>query len=136
MRLMQRRKRYEFLQRQEYIAIQTHRLRKLEPAVHDAVANTRQPITGKSLLQIRHEIVERPIVTERNTFSPGFLRNSFAGAILGDEMRRSLDAFDLTMALHLQVIRPYREEGKFETGGASIENYDCIHGAETVIRDS
>ena len=71
-----------------------------------------------------------------DAYSPGFLRQRFSSVILDDEMRRSVDAFDLTMALQLQVIRPYREEGKFETGGASIENYDCIHGAETVIRDS
>ena len=79
-RLVQRRERHELLERRQHRRVDAHRLRVLEPAVHDAVADADQAVLGELLAQERDQVIERAVVAELDALAPRLLAEQLAPA--------------------------------------------------------
>ena len=70
------------------------------------MADADQAIACKRLAHIRHQMLERAGVAKLGALAPGLLGGQLASAILRDEVRRGVDAFDLAAQLRARVRLP------------------------------
>ncbi len=78
--------------------------------MHDTMADADQAISGKPRAQECHQMLERAGVTKLGPFTPRFLCDRFASAIQRNEVRRGVQAFDLTALTELQFVSSHQEE--------------------------
>ena len=125
-RLVQRRQGNVLFKRRQNLRIDEHRLRIFGAPVHDAMAHSSQSQLSELAAHEPHQMVERTSVPELDAVTPGFLRDKRAGAVLGDKVRRRMDALVLATGLELELAVLLREQRELDARGTGVDDGDSV----------
>ena len=115
-RLVQWRKRNEFLETLQRLRVNQRGFRKLDSAVHHPVADGNQAEILAIFQQKPYQVVDCAVMTEARPFIPIVFIELGSIGILGDKSRRGIESFDLTAQPELQLVGLREEKGKLDAG--------------------
>jgi hypothetical protein len=133
MRLMQRRQGNKSLQCRQHVAIDPHRPREIRPAVHHAMPDRLEfHPRGFTPKEVR-KVVDRALVTELDTLAPALFRGDDASSRARDEMRRSVNALDLSPQLRIELAVPVLVEQELDARRAGVQDQNALAGHDTAF---
>ena len=104
-RLVQGRKRAQRRELRDHLRARPHRLRELQPAVNDAMADGDELVVAALSLQELDQMGDGAGMIQLAPLAPCLCADFGALRVLGDESRCRADAFDLPLQQRVLVVR-------------------------------
>lgn len=127
--LVQRGERNQLFQLRQNLRVHPDRMIVFESAMADTVAHAGQVHPTGDLPQKHPQVIERSLVPQLHTPTPGFLADHATLRVLGDEAGRSEKALKLSAKLQFKFLPLRGEDRKLHTRRACVDDEDRFHNS-------